>query len=605
MAHGPHFHDSDEITGRHLDWPLFRRFLGYLRPYRFSALAAFMLLPMVAGVRLVQPYLLKVGIDDYIVPGAIDGLWLVALLFLAAVLAEGVLVYLQTFVVQLVGQRIMADLRSEGFARLPRLPASFYDRHSSGRLVTRLTSDVENVGEMFGSGVVSALGDLLTLAAIVAIMLWMSPSLSLVAFAVIPVLLLFGGFFRHYIRRANRQVRARLAALNGYVAERISGVDEVRLFVQEERTLKEFDQLQDSYQRASMRVINWDASLYAVVEALGAVAIAAILWRGGGEVIAGVASFGTLVAFIEYVQKFFAPLRDLSAKYAVIQSSNASLERIFDLFDQPLEPQGGVSDTSGPGELRLEKVSFSYDGKTPVLQDLDLELPPGSSLAIVGDTGSGKTTLARLLLRFYEPSSGRILLDGVDLARIDPQTVRRRVGWVGQEPFLFDGSVRDNLDPEKICGDDKLWEILQRSGAAGVVERLGGFQARVAERGRNLSAGQRQLLCLARALVHDPPLLILDEATSRLDAETEQQVRSGVEAAHGGRSVLLIAHRLRSIVDADRIVVLRRGRIAEQGRHAELLQKQGVYARLWRLQALEDGRGATQRMEERDDDKRR
>ncbi|HDR46857.1 MAG TPA: ABC transporter ATP-binding protein, partial [Geoalkalibacter subterraneus] len=395
MAHGPHFHDSDEITGRHLDWPLFRRFLGYLRPYRFSALAAFMLLPMVAGARLVQPYLLKVGIDDYIVPGAIGGLWQVALLFLAAVLAEGVLVYLQTFVVQLVGQRIMADLRSEGFARLPRLPASFYDRHSSGRLVTRLTSDVENVGEMFGSGVVSALGDLLTLAAIVTIMLWMSPSLSLVAFAVIPVLLLFGGFFRHYIRRANRQVRARLAALNGYVAERISGVDEVRLFVQEERTLKEFDHLQDGYQRASMGVINWDASLYAVVEALGAVAIAAILWRGGGEVIAGVASFGTLVAFIEYVQKFFAPLRDLSAKYAVIQSSNASLERIFDLFDQPLEPQGGISETSGPGELRLEKVSFSYDSKTPVLQNLDLELPPGSSLAVVGDTGSGKTTLAR------------------------------------------------------------------------------------------------------------------------------------------------------------------------------------------------------------------
>ncbi|MDO3378400.1 ABC transporter ATP-binding protein [Geoalkalibacter halelectricus] len=588
MPHG-HHHDSDEITGRHLDWALLRRFLGYLLAYRGAALAALLLLPAVAAAKLVQPYLLMVAIDSYIIPGDIAGLWLIALLFLLALAAESLLTYAQAYAVQWVGQRIMADLRREGFARLLRLPVAYFDRQPSGRLVTRLTSDVENVGELFGAGVVSALGDLLTLAAIVVIMLWINPSLSLVAFAVIPFLLILGLLFRHYIRHANRQVRARLAGLNAFVAERIAGADEVRLFVQEERTLKQFDRLQDDYQRASLRVINWDACLYAGVEALGAVAIAAILWQGGGEVIAGLTSFGVLVAFIEYVQKFFAPLRDLSAKYSVIQASNASLERIFEILDRAPEPGGVGACPEGSGEIRLEGVAFAYDEQAPVLRDISLHLRPGETLALVGDTGSGKTTLARLLLRFYEPTAGRILLDGCELAAMDPAEVRRRIGWVAQEPFLFDGSVHDNLDSERRRDVVELKEILRRTGADAVVARLGGLDAHISERGRNLSAGERQLLCLARALVPDPQWLILDEATSRLDAETEEQIRLGMEAARRGRGALLIAHRLRSVVQADRILVLRRGRIVEQGSHRELLAAAGLYARLWRLQALENG----------------
>lgn len=588
MAHG-HQHDSDEITGRHLDWALLRRFVGYLRAYRGAALAALVLLPLVTATKLAQPYLLMLAIDDFILAGDIAGLWLIALLFLLALAGESLFTYAQAYAVQWVGQHIMADLRREGFARLLRLPVSFFDRQPSGRLVTRLTSDVENVGELFGAGVVSALGDLLTLAAIVAVMLWINPGLSLVAFSVMPLLLLLGLLFRRYIRRANRQVRARLAGLNAFVAERIAGVDEVRLFVQEERTLEEFDGLQDEYQRASLRVINWDACLYAGVEALGAVAIAAILWRGGGEVLAGVTSFGVLVAFIEYVQKFFAPLRDLSAKYSVIQASNASLERIFDLLDRAPEPSGAQITAPGSGVICFERVSFSYEEQAPVLHDIDLTLTPGETVALVGDTGSGKTTLGRLLLRFYEPTAGRILLDGAALNGIEPTQVRRRIGWVSQEPFLFDGSVHDNLDGERRRGPDELAEILRRTGADRVVERLGGLEAHISERGRNLSAGERQLLCLARALVPDPQWLILDEATSRLDAETEELVRSGMEAARRGRGALLIAHRLRSIVHAERIVVLRRGRIVEEGSHSELLAKEGLYARLWRLQALENG----------------
>jgi ATP-binding cassette, subfamily B, multidrug efflux pump len=588
MPHGSH-HDSDEISGRHLDWALLRRFVGYLLVYRGTALAGLLLLPAVAAAKLIQPYLLMVAIDSYILPGQLEGLWWIAILFLLALLAESLFSYAQAFAVQWVGQRVMADLRREGYARLLRLPVSFFDRQPTGRLVTRMTSDVENVGELFGAGVVSALGDLLTLAAIVVIMLWLNVELSLVAFAVIPFLLILGLLFRHYIRLANRQVRARLAGLNAFVAERIAGVDEVRLFVQEERTLKEFDVLQDGYQRASLRVINWDACLYAGVEALGAVAIAAILWYGGGEVIAGVASFGVLVAFIEYVQKFFAPLRDLSAKYSVIQASNASLERIFDLLDREPEPAGEIPAGQGAGDIRFEQVAFSYGEDAEVLHGIDLRLQPGETVALVGDTGSGKTTLARLLLRFYEPSAGRILLDGTALSRIAPDEVRRRIGWISQEPFLFDGSVYDNLDPERRRSTAQLADILRRTGAEPVVTRLGGLEAHISERGRNLSAGERQLLCLARALVPDPQWLILDEATSRLDAETEEQVRAGMDAARRGRGALLIAHRLRSIVHAERIIVLRRGRIAEEGSHRALLDKDGLYARLWRLQALENG----------------
>ena len=584
-----HFHseNSDEISGRHLDLQLFKRFLLAVHPYRRTAWLSLGMLPILALAKLVQPWLVKEAIDRAIIPGRLELLGLFALLFFVALAIEGLLMYWQGYQVQVVGQKIMADMRGAAFAKLPSLPASYYEKNPSGRLVTRVTSDVENVGELFGSGIISALGDIVTLTLIIGVMLWMNLQLALVTFIVLPPLFIAGTLFRRNLRAASRQVRSRLAGLNAYVAERIAGIAEVRLFGQERRTLGEFEQLQDDYCQGAIKVINADAALYAVVETLGSIALAAILWYGGGEALRGTTSFGTLVAFIDYAQKFFTPLRDLSAKYSVIQTSNASLERIFELLDQP-EEESGKQIVPMSGTLELEGVSFSYNAdSTPVLQEIDLRLSPGETIALVGDSGSGKTTVTRLIMGFHLPQSGTIRFGGIALGDVNLCSWRQRIGWVGQEPFLFSGSVRENLDPAGRHNDAELAALLQRCGADAIVQRLGGLDAILSERGRNLSSGERQLLCLVRALAGDPQLLILDEATSRLDPESEGVVRRGLQEAGAGRAVVLVAHRLATARHADRIVVLRRGRIRESGSHTELLAAGGLYARLWRLQQVE------------------
>jgi ATP-binding cassette subfamily B protein len=584
-----HFREenSDEISGRHLDLQLFQRFLLAVQPYRRSAWLSLGMLPILALAKLVQPWLVKEAIDRAIIPGRLELLGLFALLFFIALALEGLLMYWQGYQVQLVGQKIMADMRGAAFAKLPRLPASYFEKNPSGRLVTRVTSDVENVGELFGSGIISALGDIVTLTLIIGVMLWMNLQLALVTFIVLPPLFIAGTLFRRNLRAASRQVRSRLAGLNAFVAERIAGIAEVRLFGQERRTLGEFERLQDDYCQGAIKVINADAALYAVVETLGSIALAAILWYGGGEALRGTTSFGTLVAFIDYAQKFFTPLRDLSAKYSVVQTSNASLERIFELLDQP-EEESGTQSVPMSGTLELQGVSFSYnDDSTPVLQEIDLRLGPGETIALVGDSGSGKTTVTRLIMGFHLPQSGTIRFGGIALGDVDLSSWRQRIGWVGQEPFLFSGSVRENLDPAGRQKDAELASLLQRCGAGAIVQRLGGLDAILAERGRNLSSGERQLLCLVRALAGDPQLLILDEATSRLDPESEGVVRRGLSEAGAGRAVVLVAHRLATARYADRIVVLRRGRIRESGSHTDLLAAGGLYARLWRLQQVE------------------
>jgi ATP-binding cassette subfamily B protein len=578
---------SDEIHGRHLDSKILRRFLPFVRPYWKKALGGLLLLPLISLVRIVPPLLIKMAIDESILPGDLNKLLPISAVLVALLIAEGGLVFGQSLFVQVVGQHIMADLRRDSFAKLMRLPRRWYDWQASGRLLTRLTTDVEHVGDLFGSGIVSAIGDIFTLVMIFIIMMTINVPLSLISFAVVPILIVVIALIRRPMRNVMRQLRARQASLNAFIAERLNGIAEVQIFSQEQRTSAEFDELQDDYRKCSLNWVTLEAMFYASVHIFGSLAVAAILWKGGGEVMRGAATFGTLVAFIEYSRKFFMPLTDLASKFSVLQTSNASLERIFDLLDQPEEDQGTLAVAAGPGRVEFCDVNFSYVADEPVLKGVCFTLEAGQCVALVGETGSGKSTLTQLLLGFYSADSGCIRLNGDDVTLLDKGGLRQQVGWVSQEPFLFSGSVRENLDPLFTLSDEQVFEHLRHTGAHSVVERLGGLDGQLVEHGKNLSSGERQLLCLTRTQIQDPQVIILDEATSHLDGDSEELVYEAMRAVSGGRTTLMVVHHLRLAAEADLIVVMHQGRVCEQGNHRQLLEKQGRYAQLWQIQQLE------------------
>lgn len=580
---------DDEMRGRLLDGRLLARFVPLLRPYRRLALLGFALLPLISLTRAGQPLLLGLAIDRSIVPGDLAALPPLALLLLLLVVLEGALVFGQNYGVQLVGQRVMADLRRVSFARLQRLPQRWFDWQPSGRVVTRLTSDIEQVGELFGSGIVSACGDLMTLGMILAVMLRLHGPLTLLTFALVPLLVLALLLIRRPMRQLMRRLRAQTASLGAFVAERVNGMAEVQIFGQQQRSAAEFEALQQPYLTTALAWVRWETLFYASVHLFGSLTLAAIVYFGGGQVVQEQLSFGLLVAFIEYARRFFQPLTELASKFSVLQTSNAALERIFALLDEPLEPVGGTMPPAGAGVLGFEALSFSYQPQTPVLRQFDLQLAAGECVALVGDTGSGKSTLAQLLLGFYAPDEGRILLNGGDIAVMDKTALRRQIGYVAQEPFLFSGSVRQNLDPAGAAPAERLAQVLAEAGAEALVTRLGGLDApAIGPRGRNLSSGERQLLALARALLPQPQVLVLDEATSHLDGDSEALIYRALARVARRRTTLMIVHHLRLAAQvADRIVVLHQGRLVEQGSHAELLALPGRYARLWHLQQLQ------------------
>ena len=592
MRHGPppSIHE-DHSVGKAYDSRLVRRLWRYVRPHRILVTLSLVLLFAVSAVQLVQPYLIKVVIDDHIAERRLEGLGLLALLFLGALVGEFLLRFAQIYVLERTGQNVVLDIRKEVFVHLQRLPASFFDRNPVGRLMTRLTTDVEALNEVFTSGLVMILADLVKLIGIVVILLWMDWRLALVTFAVLPPTLVMTWFFRTRMRGAYRKVRVMVARLNAFLQEMVSGMRIVQLFGRERDTLEQFRSINREHRDAQLEGVRYDSIFSAVAELVGSVTLAGIVWFGGWGILRGIVTFGTLVAFIEYATRFFRPVQELSQRYTVMQSAMAAAERIFDLLDTEVTivspPDARRIKGRLRGEIVFDDVTFAYRDK-PVLHDVSFRIRPGERTAVVGWTGSGKSTLIRLLVRLYDIDSGRILVDGIDVRDYDLQDLRRAIGVVQQDHFLFAGSVGANIS----LGDPRVSARQVREAARAVhadrfIEKLpGGYDEEVRERGSNFSVGEKQLLSFARALAFDPAVLVLDEATASVDPQTERQIQDALACLLRDRTSIIIAHRLATIQGADRILVLHRGRLREQGTHDELVERRdGIYRTLYRLQA--------------------
>jgi ATP-binding cassette subfamily B multidrug efflux pump len=553
---------DDDVIGKAYDARLMRRLAHYLRPYWRPVALSFLAIVIGSAAQLAQPYLMKVAIDQYIATGQLAPLDRLAALYFAILVIAFIADYAQTWTLQMTGQKLMFDLRMELYRHLQRLDLRYYDRNPVGRLMTRVTSDVDVLNDLFTAGVVTVFGDVLTLVGIMVVMLWMDWRLALAAFCVLPLIAMITQWFRHNVRESYRVVRGLIARINAFLQENITGIESIFYY----------------------------AIFYPAVEAVSALASALIIWYGGISVLQGTVSIGALVAFLLYAQRFFRPISDMSEKFNVLQAAMASSERIFALLDEPVMVRPPDQPVARPapaaGHVKFENVSFSYGDDREVLTDVSFEVKPGERVGIVGATGSGKTTLINLLLRFYDVKRGRITVDGVDVRDLDLDDLRGLFSLVLQDVHLFSGTIADNIRlGHQSIDDDRVRLAAEAVHADAFIGRLpDGYASAVAERGATLSVGQKQLLSFARALAFDPRVLILDEATSSVDTETELLIRDALRVLMAGRTTIAIAHRLSTIQDMDKILVLHKGRLRESGTHQELLAGRGIYFRLFELQ---------------------
>ena len=598
---------EEEKLGKLYDSQITHRLMKYLRPYRLQVISALSFTLGITALEIAGPYLFHIGIDDYIVPGvdrklprniALTGLLWVVIAYAGSILASFALQYVQVRIMQWVGQKTMYDLRREIFSRLQRLPMSFFDRSPIGRLVTRSTTDVDALNDLFASGVVAMLNDFFLLIAMAIVLFKWNRPLAFATFSPLPFMILLTYFFRNRVRDANRRIRTAIAAINAYLQEHVSGMAIVQLFNREKKSRTRFEELNRTHMIAYKDAIDAFSFFYPGVEFLSMSGIALLSWVGGTRVINGTIEIGVIVAFMMYAQRFFRPIQDLSEKFNILQSAMAASERIFKLLDEPItitSPAQVHSLALPRGEIEFRNVWFAYHGgaapedKDWILRDVSFRVAPGQTLAIVGHTGAGKTTIIQLLLRFYDIQRGQILLDGIDIRQLELQDLRRLFGIVLQDPFLFTGTLESNVK----LGTTRI----DRAGTEAALREVGlgpfvqsqplGVETPVTERGSTLSVGQRQLVSFARALAHDPKFLILDEATSSVDTKTELMIREALDRLLKGRTAVVIAHRLSTIQHANRILVFHKGRLREQGSHQELLALRGIYYRLYQLQYKE------------------
>jgi ATP-binding cassette, subfamily B, multidrug efflux pump len=587
-------HD-DEVLGKAYDAALMRRLLRYLRPYTAQVAIAVAAIIVGGAAALAEPYLIKVAIDRHIATGQLEGLGMLAALYFVILVTAAGAEYLETWTMLMTGQRIMFDLRMAIYGHLQRLDVRYYDRNPVGRLMTRVTSDVDVLNDLFTSGVVTIVSDLFMLIGIMVVMLIMDWKLALVTFTVLPVIVIIAHWFRTNVRESYRVVRGWIARINAFLQENISGMSTVQLFRRERLNFERFDEINRKHRDANIDSIFYYALFYPAIEAVSALAVALIIWYGGASVLSDTLTLGTLAAFLQYSQRFFRPISDMSEKFNVLQSAMASSERIFKLLDEPLAitspPQPARRRGLTAGHIVFDHVWFAYNELDWILKDVSFDVKPGERVGIVGATGSGKTTIINLLLRFYDAQRGRITIDGLDIRDIDLAELRGLFSLVLQDVHLFSGTIADNIRlGDARIDDERIRRAARAVHADRFIERMPGeYGAAVVERGATLSVGQKQLLSFARALAFDPPVLILDEATSSVDTETEILIRDALTALMAGRTTIAIAHRLSTIQDMDKILVLHKGVVRETGSHQQLLAERGIYFKLFELQYKAEG----------------